>query len=302
MICSYLSVVGLSNFFSPTALDPALFEIRVIRMLIALISGGTLAISGVVFQSVFRNPMAEPYLLGASSGAFFFVALLYFLSTHFQFQAYGYVPAAGFTGACLAVFLTFILARKNGRFPVYRLLLTGIAVAFFFGSFSPILLAFSGRDLYTVFFFMNGSTQGRSLAELIFECVLLLPGTLTIIGLSKYIDYALLGEERSFHVGVDFEKIKIILLLAASYLAGITVSFSGVIGFVGLVIPNIFRKKLAVSPLAWILASGIGGATFLILCDLISRSVFYPREVPLTSITALLGAPYLIATLRKNGD
>jgi iron complex transport system permease protein len=279
-----------------------LITMRLSRMLAALAAGSSLSVSGVVLQSVFRNPMADPYLLGSSSGASFFIAILAFISSQMNLAAARYFPVAGFLGSFLTVLLVLFLARKDGKIPLYRLLLIGIAISFLAGSVTPILLAFSGKDLYSVFFFLNGTTQGKNLSESITYLMLAMPGLIYLFLLHKNLDYLWLGEERAYHLGFNIERSKKLLLLLSSYLTGLAVAFCGVIGFIGLVIPNIFRSRFRQSALKWLLTSSLFGATFLIVADFLARNLFFPRELPLNAMTALAGAPYFIYLLRKNDN
>lgn len=287
---------------SASGLFSVIFKMRLARALVALAAGASLAASGVVLQSIFRNPMADPYLLGTSSGASFLIALLAFAASRMNFLAASFFPAAGFAGSLLAVLIVYLLARENGRTPLFRLLLTGIAVSFLLGSVTPILLAFSGKDLYSVFFFLNGTTQGKSLNESIIYVLLALPGLLLLFLSHRSLDFLWLGEERAYNLGFDFERAKAIFLLLSSYLTGMAVAFCGVIGFIGLIVPNIFRSRFKESALKWLLTSSLFGAFFLVSCDFLARNLFFPRELPLNAITALAGAPYFIYLVRKNAD
>lgn len=297
-----LSLVVSTIFGHGFIIDPSdpVLKIRLFRGLVAFSAGASLATAGVIFQSVFRNPMAEPYLLGASSGASFAVAVLTILSTYLSFSALNFYPAAALLGAAAASFVTLIIARTNGRTPVLKLLLTGIAVSFFLGAMTPVILAFSGKDLYTVFFFMNGTTQGAGLYEALSLLIFSVLGSLIIAFNSKSIDYMLLGEERSYHIGFEIEKAKLFLLIIASFLTGFSVAFAGIIGFVGLLIPNLTKKNLSKGAFHWVTSSFFTGAAFLVLADFSARNLFFPREVPLNSITAIIGSPYLIYLVRKN--
>ncbi|MCX7832378.1 MAG: iron ABC transporter permease [Actinobacteria bacterium] len=298
ILCLVLSTIfGYGYVVDPS--DPVL-RIRLFRGLVAFSAGASLATAGVVFQSVFRNPMAEPYLLGSSSGASFAVAVLTIVSSYLSFSTISFYPAAALFGAAAASFVTLSIARTNGRTPVLKLLLTGIAVSFFLGAMTPVILAFSGKDLYTVFFFMNGTTQGAGL----FEALSLLTFSALLCSIiafnSRSIDYLLLGEERSYHIGFEIEKAKMFLLLIASFLTGLSVAFAGIIGFVGLLIPNLTKSNLSKGAFHWVSTSFFAGGTFLVIADFSARNLFFPREVPLNSITAILGAPYLIYLVRKN--
>lgn len=295
--------VIISTFLGRTvsfSLTDVIVKMRLSRVLTALASGACLGAAGVVFQSVFRNPMAEPYLLGASSGASFAVAISTLLAGTFSFFPYAFYPAAALLGAAAATLVTLFLSRSNGRTPALRLLLTGLAVSFFLGAVTPVLLAFSGKDLYTVFFFLNGTTQGKGFSEALIFLLLSAAGIAVLAYKSKSLDYLMLGEERSYHIGFDTERQRLIMLTVASYLTGISVAFSGIVGFVGLLIPNLTRKKLSSGALDWIVSSAITGAIFLILSDFAARNLFFPREVPLNSLTAIIGAPYLVALVRKD--
>jgi len=293
---------ALSGRVQTRDLFDILFKMRLARALVALAAGASLAASGVVLQSIFRNPMADPYLLGTSSGASFLIALIAFTASRMNFFGAGLYPVAGFTGSLLAVLFVYLLARENGRTPLFKLLLTGIAVSFLLGSVTPVLLAFSGRDLYSVFFFLNGTTQGKSLNESILYGSLAVTGLLLLFLYHRSLDFLWLGEERAYNLGFDFERAKTILLFLSSYLTGMAVAFCGVIGFIGLIIPNMFRSRFRESAFRWLLTSSLFGAIFLIGCDFLARNLFFPRELPLNAITALVGAPYFIYLIRKNAD
>lgn len=287
-----------TKWMLPVNFSNPITGLRLSRALIAMAAGAALSGSGVVYQSIFKNPMAEPYLLGASAGASFAVALTYLLSRN----AFSLTPLAGFAGATAAVFLSALLARRNGTIPVFRLLLTGIAVSFFFSALTPVLLVFSGKDLYSIFFFMNGTTQGRNVNEGFIFLGLVLAGCTVLLFYSRYIEYFLLGEERSHQLGVDVEKVKRILLITAAFLTGISVAYGGVIGFVGLIIPHVARFYAGVRGKDWLPASLITGPAFLLLCDAVARTVILPREMPVGVVTALLGAPYLIRVVSRNAS
>lgn len=288
-----------SLFLSPGTNSEALLTLRLTRALVALSAGVALSVSGVVYQSVFSNPMAEPYLLGASAGASFFVSLTFFLSDTLKYSTYSVLPLAGFTGAFVSILLSVLLSRKGKRIPTYRLLLTGIAVSFFFSALTPLVMVLSGKNLYSIFFFLTGTTQGRSLSEAIFFTAIVIIFLLPIVKNSKFIDYLLLGEERSFQLGVDVFQVKLKFLLLAAVLTGISVSFTGIIGFIGLIIPHVVSYLMGRRGLSWILSSALMGASFLLICDVISRTIILPKELPIGVVTAMVGAPYLIFMIRR---
>lgn len=287
-----------TKFILPLNINNPVIGLRLSRALIALSAGAALSGSGVIYQAVFKNPMAEPYLLGASAGASFAVALTYLFSG----APYSLTPLTGFAGATAAVLLSVFLARRNGVIPVYRLLLTGLAVSFFFSALTPVLLVFSGKDLYSIFFFMNGTTQGRNSFEGFVFLGLVIAGCCLLLAFSRYIEYFLLGEERSHQLGVNVELIKRILLLTAAFLTGASVAYAGVIGFVGLIIPHVSRFYVGVRGRHWLLASILMGGAFLLLCDTLARTVILPREMPIGAVTALVGAPYLIRVVSRNAS
>ncbi len=280
----------------PTA-RALLLEVRLPRVLAAAALGGALAVAGVGFQALLRNPLADPYVLGVSGGASLGGALALVAGL-----ASPFVPAAAFGGALFTLAALARLARVGGRTNVYTLLLTG---AIFNATSAALLLLLqsvaSGEDLHSLIFYLMGRVPVMAGWELAFL------GTATV-GVAAWLgargrdlNALALGEEGAMQLGVDVEGLQRGVLVAASLVTGLAVARAGLVGFVGLVIPHLLRllfgpdhRRLA--PLAAL----VGGAG-LVLADLLARTVLAPRELPVGAVTALVGGPFFLALLRSQG-
>lgn len=280
--------------------NDAILDIRLTRILLAISAGAALSVSGAIFQPLFRNPMADPYLLGSSAGASLAVALFYLISRELGFSAYSLMPLAGFLGAFLTSLLVISIARSEKRISVSMLLLVGIAASFFLSAFVPVVMVIAQKDLYSILFFLMGSTQGKNITDAIFFIFIVIASLIFLVIFARYVDYFQLGEERALQLGVDTEKKKLLLLIAASLLTGTSVAFTGIVGFVGLVVPHLARLLFSTSGKRYLLSSAMLGAAVLLTADLISRIAMQPRELPIGVVTAAFGAPFFTFVLYRN--
>ncbi len=277
--------------------DFIIWQVRMPRVVLSMLVGASLAVAGVATQGLFKNPMADPYIVGVSFGGGLgaTVALLYGAALGFgEFL----VPAAAFLGALGATFLVYNLARTGGRVPVSTLILSGIAVGSFFSAIISLLMAMHGEDLQSVVFWLMGGMAARSWRHVGMVIPFIAVGFALAMAFSRELNVMVMGDERAYQLGVDIERAKRILIVAVSLLAGAAVSVSGLIGFVGLIIPHVVRLVVGPDHRILLPCSALVGAIFLIFTDTLARTILAPAEIPVGIITALFGAPFFIFLLR----
>jgi len=269
------------------------FTVRLPRIALAAVVGFALATAGVVMQGFFRNPMADPSIVGVSSGAAVgaVAAIVAPLALPFGLGVQG----AAFAGALLTAFGVYLLASEGGRTPVATLLLAGIAVQTLLGAVVSYLLLHSGESLRQVVYWLMGNLSNATWSDVAVAAVAI-PGFLVLLPFSRDLDVLLLGEADAHSLGIEVERTKRLLLAVASVVTAAAVAVSGVIGFVGLVVPHILRLVVGPDHRVLLPASALGGATFLVLSDTVARAG--PAEVPVGIVTAAVGAPFFLYLLR----
>lgn len=267
-------------------------NLRIPRVVSAILTGAALALCGVVFQSVFRNPMADSYVLGVSSGASFFVGLGFVVGISFADVS---LPVVAFIGAMLTTVLLFAISRKNTS----SLLLSGIALNFFLSALTTLTIYLSNRQADNILFWTLGSLGSSSWARvLILTCVL--AAATAIVGYnSTAMDLLLMDDSTAISSGVDVKKTRIILLAVASVVTATVVCFCGIIGFVGLMSPHFVRILVGPKHRRLLPLSLLMGSTILLFADIICRFAIAPSELPIGIITSVLGAPVFLTLLRR---
>ena len=264
-----------------------LASLRAPRIALAAVVGGCLALAGAALQALLKNPLADPFLLGTSGGAAVGAAgaALFGLSPLAS-------PAAAFVGAAAASIGVAALARRGGRLDLQRLLLAGLIANAFFSAL--LLAAFSiasGEAARTMLFWMMGSLADATPGKVAALCPYALAGGAVLIGSASRLNLFSVGEDSAAALGVDTERTKRVVFLAASLLTGVAVAFAGVIGFVGLLVPHAVRSVFGNDQRTLLPASFLAGATLLVAADAVSRAALAPAELPIGAITAALGAP-----------
>jgi len=272
-------------------------RVRLPRIILSAVVGASLAISGTVLQGLFRNPMAEPYIIGVSSGGALGATLVLMFGQGLMFLSLS-LPVFAFLGALAATGLVYGLSRVDGRISTTTLLLSGIAVSSFVSALIALLMTLHGEDLYAVFFWLMGSFSARNWGHVRMILPFFVVGFAVSFFYYRELNVMLLGDDKAAHLGVDLEKAKPVLLAATALLAGAAVSVSGLIGFVGLIIPHIVRLIIGPDHKTLIPAAALGGAFFLLVADIIARTVLAPTEIPIGIVTSLFGAPFFIYLLR----
>lgn len=276
-----------------------LLEIRLPRIILSLIVGSGLAVAGAVFQGLIRNPMVDPYIIGISAGAGTGVMLALFLGLEIIFFNLSSLPVFAFLGALLTVFLVYQLAKVGNKLPVLTFLLAGVAVSFILNALMSFLMVLRTENLQQLIYWLMGSLAGGNWNDIQMILPYFFLALIVIFYYLKDLNILLLGEESAGHLGLEVERIKIILLTAASLLTAAVVSVSGSIGFIGLVIPHIARMIIGPDHRKLIPLAAVLGGVFLLAADTIARTLMAPLELPVGIITALAGGPYFIYLLRK---
>ncbi|MDD4132751.1 MAG: iron chelate uptake ABC transporter family permease subunit [Methanocorpusculum sp.] len=291
VITTLIGVSGLSLLtFDSEMIQKLLFEVRLPRVLGALLVGGGLAAAGCVMQGLFRNPMADPYIIGTSTGGALGAACA------IVFLGGLLMPLFAFIGAAASTITVYIISKRNGRMAVETLLLSGIAVSLFLSAMLSFIMYMSGNSLHQIMFWMMGGFWNMYWDDV--RLALLIPVAAIILYVfSRDLNVMALGEEEAIHLGVNTERTKKILLLVSTFITAIAVSVSGCIGFVGLIIPHIMRIFTGPDHRILLPASMLAGSILLIWADTVARSL--PIEIPVGIITAFLGAPFFIYLLRR---
>jgi len=298
----------VNGFVDPSLVLPVdaaiILQIRLPRIIAGVVVGAALAASGVVYQGVFKNPMADSYLLGVSAGAAVGASFAILFGAGFTFFGLGLVQVAAFIGALFAMFLVYNIARVGSRVPITTLLLCGIAVNFFL--FAVVaLLQFIAPDveLRTMVSWIWGGFSNVLWLEVWAVLPFIVIGTVISYLYARDLNLLALGEDQAQHLGVSVERVKQVLLVFASMVTAAAVSLCGLVGFVGLMVPHITRTVIGPDHRILFPASTIVGAIFLVVCDAIARVVLTPfastSELPVGIITMLVGAPFFIILFRK---
>ena len=279
-----------------------IMEVRLPRVVLGALVGSALAIGGCAMQGLFRNPMASPYILGVSSGAAFGASLAIILTVSFGFAVGSteiFIPLMAFIFAMIAVFLAYFIAKERGKVPMETLLLAGIAIMTFFTAMVSLLKYIAGEELRGIVLWLMGGLWMSTWDKVAIAFPLILLSIGVIIFYSRDLNIMLLGEEHALDLGINTESVKKIILVFASLVTAAAVSVSGIIGFVGLIIPHIVRIFVGPDHRVLLPASCLVGAMFLIWSDIIARTIIQPTELPVGIITASVGAPFFLYLLRR---
>jgi iron complex transport system permease protein len=280
----------------PSELWLVIFGLRLPRIALGILVGAALSTAGAGFQALLRNPLADPYVLGVSSGA----ALGAIISVIFAPLSPGMLQVGAFAGAGLTITAVYFLGRRGGHLDSTTLLLAGIVSASFLSAVIMFLMTtLSSRDLRGMAFWLMGDLSAAPTLDLRWLYLILIVGAGSIYTTSSDLNLILTGEQEARHLGVNVGRVKIVVYVAASLLTGLAVSLSGAIGYVGLLTPHIMRMLFGSDYRLLIPASAIGGAIIIVLADLLARTAVAPTELPVGAMTAIAGAPVFIYLMRK---
>lgn len=291
------------SFFEMSATDRViLLNLRLPRILSAFFVGGGLALAGAIFQGLFRNPIADSYLLGVSSGASLGAAAAIVFRLASPLTNFAAVSFFAFAGSLAALALVFYFGHHGGGFSIFRLLLAGLGVGLFLSSLVAILMLMAGEELKAlIFFFLGGfSTSSWDTTWIALACV---PLTVLIACyFAPELNVLLLGKETAESSGIHTARIQLLYAVLAALMTSISVSVAGLIGFVGLIVPHIVRLIYGADHRTLFPLAFFAGGIFLILCDAAARTIIAPAELPVGIVTSLLGVPIFLYLIRKEGS
>jgi cobalamin transport system permease protein len=283
----------------PETFATILFQIRLPHSALIVLTGAALASSGAAYQGLFRNPLADPYLIGVASGAGLGAVMA--MSLHWPSDLFGLytVPAAAFLGAVITVTVVYLLARSGGSVPTTTLILAGVAFSSFATSLTSFLMLRSREELQRALGWLlgGGILSGWDPVKAMLPYVLL--GLILLAASGHTLNVMQFGDEQARQLGLPVERRKVLLILAASLTAAAAVAFAGIIGFIGLIVPHLVRLIWGPDYRRLIILSMLGGGTALLLADLLARVVLAPQTLPVGIVTALAGAPFFLWVLRR---
>jgi iron complex transport system permease protein len=282
--------------------ENVIMQLRLPRVLSAVLVGAALSIAGVVFQGIFRNPMADPYVLGVASGAGFGASLAIVFGVGLSSLGLFYaIPLMACISALSTMFLVYAIARTGFGVPVLRLLLAGIAVSSFFSSMISLIISTAGEGIHAAFNWLFGGFPISRWEYINVASPAILVCSVAIYAFARDLNVMLLGEEQARQLGVKVEAVKKCLIILSSLITAVAVSISGIVGFIGLIVPHIMRILVGPDHRILIPSSALAGASLLVLCDIVARTILRPIVLPTGIVTAMLGAPFFIYLLMKSG-
>lgn len=277
-----------------------LLQVRLPRVLLGFLVGGGLAVVGVALQALLRNPLADPYVLGISSGAALGAAVAIFLGIGRTVLAMSALPVFAFAGGLIALIVVYRIAVVHGRFSVYILLLAGVILNSIFSALIMFLTSImSPNRSFGTMAWLMGTLAAPTYPAMAALSVYLITGGLILMWQAKSLNLMALGEEAAMSLGVDVSRVKRIVFVTSALLTGAVVSVSGMIGFIGMVVPHAVRMVTGADHRLLLPASVLVGGTALVAADTIARIVLAPSEIPVGVVTALAGGPFFIALLMK---
>jgi len=282
--------------------ETIIFQIRLPRVIGGVLVGAALATAGALFQGLLRNPMADPYIIGTSAGAALGATIAMMLPVNLAFLGFGLVPIFAFCGALATVIVVYNLARVGGKTPIISMLLAGFVVSSLLAAIMAFLMIMSDRlnlNLHSVYSFLMGRISVTSWEQIAVIAPLVIGGIIAARFFAFHLNAFSLGEEGAAYLGIDVERDKILILALGSMLTAAAVSISGLVGFVGLVVPHAVRLSLGPDHRRLLPASALAGGTFVVMADLLAHILLAPWVIPVGVVTAIIGAPFFLYLLRR---
>ncbi len=270
------------------------WQIRLPRVLVACLVGAELAVAGVILQDLFLNPLTDPYVTGVSSGA----ALGATIGIVLHLSNLPWMTVLALVGGFATLGIVWMAARRRGRIDIFVLLLAGVTISYLASAVVTVLMIRANQDMYAIVYWLMGSFSGRGWPDVEIALVAV-PFMIAPLFFAREMDILLQGEKRALELGVEVERTKRVLLVTAGVLTAIAVSVSGIIGFVGLVVPHIVRLLVGPGHRSLLPVSLLLGASMMGIADLLSRTVIAPNEIPVGVVTTFVGAPLFVYLLRR---
>lgn len=295
VLCFFACIFGSVDISELTSADKyILYNIRLPRVLMCIVAGATLATCGGAYQAVFKNPLSDPYILGVSSGASLGASFAIVLGLDALIIG---VPLIAFVFALLTVALIMKLSRVGNRMHTTTLILAGISFNFLFSAIISLIMFIDREDMHKIYFWTMGSLSGIKYSDVIIVAFFTVFGYIMLRMLAKRMNALLLGDISAQSIGIDVEKTKKSILIVSTLMTSAVVSYCGVIGFVGLIVPHIIRLIVGGDNRKILPYSVFGGIIFMLLADILARTLASPNELPIGTITSIVGAPFFIYLL-----
>jgi len=294
-----LFFLDFSNYSWTEPQSVIIFDVRLPRIVMAALCGAALAIAGATYQGLFRNPLADPYLIGVSQGAAFGAVLAIFLPVSWSAFSVWMVPVFAFSGALFVTFLVYRISITGNVLPTATLILAGIALGAFFAAGVSYIMSIAGHKTGNMVLWLMGSFNNVLWNEVRVTFPIILAGLFVLILFGRSLNVMQLGDEQAKQLGLNVERDKKILLAVSTIMVAAAVSFVGIIGFVGIIIPHAARLIWGPDYRFLLPLSVLLGAVFMVTTDIAARVLFAPAEIPIGVITAVCGAPFFLYLLRK---
>ncbi len=276
-----------------------ILKVRLPRVLLGVLVGAALSSVGAAFQGMFKNPMADPYVIGISSGAALGASIIIISGLNISLLKLSSVSIGAFLGAMISTFIVYFISKIKNKVPINTLLLSGIAVGQLFTAIMSFLMVIHTKDVNKIIFWTLGSFSSKGWDELIPITVPVLFSIAVLNFFSRDLNVMLTGEESARSMGIEVERVKLTILVICAFMTAMVVSVSGIIGFIGLIIPHIIRLVIGPDHRILLPSSALVGGIFMIFADTIARTIISPTEVPVGIITAMFGAPFFLYLLLK---
>ncbi|NEW08184.1 iron ABC transporter permease [Paenibacillus sp. SYP-B3998] len=284
----------------PQSSDQIIMKVRFPRVILGILVGASLSVAGAAFQGVLRNPIADPYTLGVSSGASVGASILIYFGLQYAWFGQWSIPVVAFGTGLISLLLVLRLAQIDGKLKMETLILSGVVMQAFLGAIVSFVVSLSNQVINEIVFWLMGSLamRGWSYASLMSPYILI--GFVMLISYARPLNLLALGERQAAHLGVHVERTKLIVLIVGTFLTAAAVSVAGIIGFVGLIVPHLVRLLVGPDYRLIIPLSALGGGIYVLWADTLARTLLSPTEIPLGVITAFLGAPFFAYLLHKD--
>ena len=298
MVSKILFFLDFSNPWWTDSQAVIIFDIRLPRVVMAAICGAALAVAGATYQGLFRNPLADPYLIGVAQGAAFGAVLAIFLPIAWSSFSSWLVPLFAFSGALLVTFLVYRISKIGNILPTSTLILAGIALGAFFSAGVSYIISISATKSHSMVLWLMGSFNNTMWSEVWVTLPIIAVGVIILIFFGRSLNIMQLGDEQAKQLGVNVERDKKLLLVVSTLITAAAVAFVGIIGFVGIIIPHAVRLLWGPDYRFLLPLSILLGAIFMVTTDIMARYFFAPAEIPIGVITAVCGAPFFLYLLR----
>lgn len=299
------TIPGLSSFIPLEGIEESkitiVLKIRLPRIVLATLVGMALASVGTSFQGLFKNPMADPYIIGISSGAALGAAFAIVMHLPNIIGQYA-IPLSAFIVSLLSIFIVYNIAREGHKVTIYNLLLSGVALGSFLSALMSLLMVINSREMSQIVYWLLGSFSMKNWSHVQIAAPLIILGIISLNFFNRELNVMLFGDDTAHNLGIDIEKTKKYILVFSSLIVATAVSVSGTIGFVGLIIPHTVRLITGPDHRILMPVSAIIGGIFLVMADTLARTILNGTEIPIGIVTALFGGPFFIYLLKRKNS